>query len=44
MAWWYSEECLRDSAVLLGPKCSYVVMDFGKGRVPRPEGTSTEAP
>jgi len=29
MAWWYSEGCLRDSAVLLGPKCSYIVLRLG---------------
>ena len=32
MAWWYSEGCLRDSAVLLGPKCSYIVLRFGTGQ------------
>ena len=32
MAWWYSEGCLRDSAVLLGPKCSYIVLRLGIGQ------------
>ena len=27
-----SDGCLRDSAVLLGPKCSYVVLRLGTGQ------------
>ena len=32
MAWWYSDGCLRDNTVLLGPKCSYVVLRLGTGQ------------